>query len=86
MTSTPSPTPPSLKRHHLAGFAGWHDRFFSAPLGEHCDPVLDEVGRIAVDFQPRQAITKNAPVRERALRPDARTKVAKTALKTEHLP
>jgi len=86
MTATPSPPASSSKRHHLAAFAGWQDRFFSAAFGEHGDPVLDEVWRVAVDFQPRQAVAKDAPVRERALRPDARTKVAKTALETENLP
>ena len=86
MTPTSSPTSSALKRHHLAAFASWQDRFFSTALGKHCNPVLDEVWRVAVDFQPRQPVTKDAPVRERALRPDACTEVAKATLETENLP
>src|SRR5262249_10196626 len=86
MTATPSPTPSSLKRHHLGAFAGWQQRLFGPAPGEHRDPVLDEIWRAAVDSQPRQAVTEDAPVRERALRPDARPQVAKTTLETENLP
>jgi hypothetical protein len=86
MTSPPSPTASSLKRHHLSGFSRRQHRFFRSALGEHGNPVLHEVGRVTVDFHPGQAIAKDASMRQGPLCPDAGAEIAEAALKPENLP
>ena len=83
--ASPSPSSP-LEWHHLGAFRGRQNRFLGAALGEHGDPVFDEVGRVAVDLHPRQAVPKNPAMGQRALSANAGAKIAKAALKSEHLP
>jgi|SwirhisoilCB1_FD_contig_31_10994783_length_434_multi_3_in_0_out_0_1 hypothetical protein len=85
MTSTPSPAPSSLKGHRLSGFTGWQDRFFRSALGKHSNPVLHQIGRVAVDFHPGQAIAKDATMRQRPLCANAGAEIAEPALKSENL-
>jgi hypothetical protein len=84
--SSSATSPSSLKRHHLSSFTGCQHRFFRSALGEHGYPVLYEIRRVAVDFHPGQAVTKDASMREGPLCPDAGAEVAEAALKPENLP
>ena len=83
--STPSPAS-ALKRHHFIHLAGRQDRFLRAAFRKHGDPMLDEIGRVAVDLHPRQAVAKDAAMCQRPLRPDIRAEIAQTTLKAEDLP
>ena len=86
VSATTSSSTSSLKRHHLSGFTGCQHRFFRSALGEHGYPVLHEIWRVAVDFHPGQAITKDASMREGPLCPNAGAEIAEAALKPENLP
>src|SRR3954465_10810210 len=86
MTPPPPAPPPTLKRQRLGGFASRQHRFLSAPFGEDGDPMLDEVGRVSVNFHPRQPVAKNTAVRQGTLRAHAGAEIAKTTLQAEHLP
>ena len=39
-----------------------------ADLADDCFPVLDDLGRVAVNVQPRQRFSKNSAMDERSLR------------------
>ena len=83
--STTASSSSTFERHHFSGFAGRQHRFLRAPFGEHRDPVLDEVGRVAVNFQPGQPVAKDPPVGEGALRPHARPELTQTSLEPQNL-
>src|SRR6478672_3206 len=85
MTSTASSTASPLKRHHFRGFTSRQHWFFRSALGEHGNPVLHEIGRVAVDFHPGQAVAKDASMRQRTLCPNAGAEIAQPALKPENL-
>jgi len=86
MTSTTASSSSTFERHYLlSGFASRQHRFLRAPLGEHRDPVLDEIGRVAVNFQPSQSVAKDPPVGEGALCPHARPEITQTPLQPQYL-
>ena len=47
--------------------------------------MVDDVWRVAVNFQPRERFQKNAPMRERSLCAGACVDVVNTTLKVENL-
>ena len=83
---TPSSPASALKWHHFAHFTGRQHRFLGPSFREHGDPMLDEIGRVAVDLHPRQAVAKDATMCQRPLRADVRAEIAQTTLKRENLP
>ena len=48
--------------------------------------MVDEVGRAAVNVQPRERLAKNTAVRQRMLGARARGKVAHASLQPDNLP
>jgi hypothetical protein len=85
MTATPPSPSSTLKRLHCARFTGGQDRFLSTALGEHRDPVLDQIRCFCMDLHPRQAVAKDAAMRQRTLRSDAGTEITKAPLKAQNL-
>ncbi len=47
--------------------------------------MLDELRRFAVNLQPRQRVAEDVPVRQRALRAQARAEIAEPPLDSEEL-
>jgi hypothetical protein len=83
--ASPPPSSSTLKRHHFSGFTRRQHRFLCAAFGEHRNPVLDEIGRLAVDLQPGQPVSKDPAVGEGALRPHARPEITQTSLESQNL-
>src|SRR5206468_12149409 len=48
-------------------------------------PVFDEVGRVAVDLEPRERLAENVAVRERTLRTRTRRQIAQPPLQTDNV-
>ena len=80
----PPPSATSPARWTLTVLRRTH-RLVGAALREHGDPVFDRFGCVAVNFQPRERLSKDRPVGQRPLRADACRDIAEASLQPEDL-
>src|SRR6516164_7975475 len=79
-----APTSPAASRSAFG--RGDEGRFIDPAVGQHRDPVLDDLGDVPVNLHPCQGFAEDAAVRQPALSANTRAQVPQAPLQSLYLP